>query len=231
MLFSCKKEQPLIASEFGFLNLINQTSYQKLLIKYNNVLLNEGRELQLANIKVPAGQGRLSILDDSGKPILDTLYNTAPNATNNWILFQPTAEVTPVVLENNGSEEPQPDKEHIKVKFANFAPKAFAKPVDVIFYWSDPNTFELVEGGRINKIGSNFPAEFAEVLYKDGTYNIVLQIVDSETQQPVLDDIYAILSDPTDNKRILTLYFVENEFGSIITGTSHKIIVKTLFAN
>ena len=232
LLFSsCKKELPVETKKFGILNLSNQTTFQNLSIEFNDVPLNKTDGLDFNLIKVPEGRGKLSFKDDDGNSFLDTLYNSEPNITRNWVLFQPSADLKPVVLENTGADVAQPDNDHIKIKFANFIPKAFTKPVDVIFYWSDPDTFELVEGGRLNHIGQSFQKDFSEILYKDkNTNNIVIMIVDSDTQQPLLDDIYAVF-EALNNKRILTCYFVEDQFGSTVTGTPYKILVKTLFAN
>ncbi|WP_069658897.1 hypothetical protein [Arcticibacter eurypsychrophilus] len=231
LLSACKKETAVEAVEFAFLNLDNRTNYtgNDLYMTYNSQALN-GISASFSNIKVPVGKGKLAITDSTGKSLLDTTYTFEANKTINWVLFQPTNDVTPVILENNGSTEPQPDAEHIKVKFANFAPNAFNRPFDVVFYWEDEN-FNFIEGGRIDNIPQNFPDEFTELVFKERTYWITFMLVDHETQQPLLDDIYLGYGS-VEEKRIITFYLTEpTEYGSPVTGTPHKVNIKALFEN
>jgi hypothetical protein len=233
LFLSCKKEPVAEAVKFSFLNVDNKTTYNTndLLMTYESRALNENNT-GFKNIKVPAGIGKLAIEDSTGKSLLDTSLNFIAGKTINWVLFQPSGEVKPVILEDNGSLEPQPDAEHIKVKFAHFVPKAFPRPIDIIFYWFDPNTFELIEGGRVDNVNQNFHISFNEVLFKESTSSsIVIMPVDHESQQPLLDDIYLSYS-TGQNQRILTLYLAEDaEYGSPVTGTPYKIKLDALFVN
>jgi hypothetical protein len=101
-----------------------------------------------------------------------------------------------------------------------------------VFYWFDPITFDPIEGGRIDNISQNFPDKFNEVLFKESTAaGMILMLVDHESQQPLLDDIYLGYS-TGQNQRILTLYISEDEqYGSPVTGTPFKIKLDALFVN
>lgn len=229
-LSACKKELAGDPVAFAVLNLDNKTGYsvESLFISYDNQSLIKSSN-PFSNIKIPAGKGKLSFKDSTGTPLLDTTFTFEANKTINWVLFQPSDDIKPVILENNGSSEPQPDAEHIKVKIANFIPKAFPKPFDIIFYWIDPDTFEFIEGGRIDNIAQNFPDKFNELDFRGPTDIFVMMLVDHQTQQPLLDDVYIdYISEK--RKRILTLFIAESDY-SPVTGTPYRISVKSLFEN
>jgi hypothetical protein len=121
MLFvSCKKETVGEALEFAFLNVDNKTAYNatKLYMTHNGRAL-ETSSAEFKNIKVPAGKGKLSITDSTGKLLLDTSFNFNAGKTINWVLFQPSNDVKPVILENNGSGEPQPVPISFQKRFPN----------------------------------------------------------------------------------------------------------------
>lgn len=227
---ACKKEPVNTAVDFALLNIDNITTYKAgaLAIRYNGQALKMSNST-FSNIKVPAGKGNLSFTDSTGNSIIDTTFTFVADKTINWVLFQPSNDVRPVILENNGASEAQPDAEHIKIKFANFAPKALPKPFDVIFYSIDPETFEFIEGGRIDNVPQNFPETFSELVYKGTTDVVLMMLVDHETQQPLLDDVYIdYLSEK--QKRILTLFVTESDY-SQVTGKPYRISVKSLFEN
>ncbi|GAA4914789.1 hypothetical protein [Mucilaginibacter defluvii] len=233
LVSACNKEAVNTAVDFALLNIDNITTYKPgaLAIRYNGQALKMSNST-FSNIKVPAGKGNLSFTDSTGNSIIDTTFTFVADKTINWVLFQPSNDVRPVVLENNSSSEAQPDAEHIKVKFANFAPKALTKPFDVIFYWIDPNTFEFIEGGKIENVSNSFPDQFTELIYKQTSESIIMMLVDHESKLPLLDDVYLALQDNSQQKRILTLFIFEpQEFGSPVTGTPYRVDVKTLFAN
>lgn len=229
LLLSCKKENPLEVEKYGLLNITNATTYadKDIFLTYNGIPY---KGITFADIKIPAGSGKLSITNTAG-PFLEASLNVEANTLQDLVLFQPNKDVPPAILENDLALVPRPDAEHIKIKLANFMYPAFPRPFDVIVSWLDPNTGDIIDGGRIDNIGKDFPDVFNELLFKEKTnegVGIIFMFVDHDTQQPLLDDVYTIFG-TTNNERILTLYITEEKDGAIVTGTPYKIAVRALF--
>lgn len=226
LISACEKEDYVTAEKFGFLNINNQTSHS-LVIAYNNNSLKEG---VIADIKIPAGKGLLSFKSTLNKSLLDTLLDVKENQKINLVLFQLSPDVKAVLLENNQAIEPAPEAGYIKIKLANFAPNAFPKPVDVIFYWTDPDTFEGVEGGKVENVTMNFKNKFDVVLFKENTYGVGIKIVDSETKNDLLVD--GFLTFEGDGKRVFTAYLSESKTnGAAVINSDYKVSMRALFSN
>ncbi|WP_146229813.1 hypothetical protein [Pedobacter nutrimenti] len=218
-------------TRFGFLNVNNQTTYKDLNISYNDVPKSPQGPTYNQNIKIPAGTGKLSFKDPAGKTVLETAFSIEADKTKELILFQPVADLKPVVLENNQKEEPKPQKGYLKIKAANFAIHAFKKSIDLILYYDDPLTGDRVEFANLKNVSPEFKDyqtfRYPGDLSADMQFSVM--IVDSQSQEPLLDWYTSVTA--TLNKSVYTMYIKENTEGAAVLGTPYFVTVESLFAD
>lgn len=232
VLFACKREPFVQPTVFGILNLNNQTVQQELLVSYNDVpLIRAATSSDYNNIKIPAGSGKLTLKDPSGALLYEGTLDIAANKIRNLLLFQPTPDVKPIILENTQDTEPKPADGFFKVKAANFAPNAFPAPVDMIFYWEDPDTQTLVATDTLENVTAGFKEYTVLKKLNSGTYTGKMRIMDPVTKK-LLTTRYIGDDIGQQGKSVYTIYISESKTsGTAVVGSTYKISVKTLFAD
>lgn len=241
-LFACKKEIALTAQRFGKINLGNQTLVKPLILDYNGDTISIGMEVT-KNIKVPAGKGKLSFKDDKGNVLTDTTITIEENSIKNLVLFQPSLDAKPALIENNQENEPKPEEGFMKIKIANLAPKCLPKKVDVILKMMDNNLGDFTELGTIENVSSSFGGYLSYRTFTPVTGDgyLLFYIVDSATKEPLHEGFAGVVDINDYNKgtfyNIITLYINElatEASGANMTGTDGKpylVQVNALFMN
>lgn len=232
LLFACKK-QAVETTEFGLLNLSNQTTYpsEEISMTYNNTpLMTQQAASKFNNIKIPVGQGKIAFKDKTGQVFLDTVYAAKANKSSSWILFQPVSSIKPIILENNQADEAKPVAGFIKVKVANFAPHIFADEVDLAFYFNNPTTNKLVPADTLEKVSTKFGAYIDVNRFTAANKTGAIFILDSKTKQRLTSRSMPFSA--TGDLSIFTIYLVEDAVNGIaVNNSTYKIAIKTLFQN
>lgn len=241
-LLACKKEIALTAQRFGKINLGNQTLIKPLIIDFNGDTISIETDL-IKNIKVPIGKGTLSFKDNKGHVLADTVITIEENRIKNLVLFQPSSEAKPALIENNQENEPKPEEDFMKIKIANLAPKCLPKNVDIIIKMFDNNLGDFADLDTIENVSANFGGYINYKTFNPVTGDgyLIFYIIDSTTKQPLHEGFAGVvyIYDPTTEAffNIITLYINEqpNETSDAnMTGTDGKpyqVQVNALFMN
>ncbi|MNK12614.1 hypothetical protein D3C87_306830 [compost metagenome] len=243
MLFSCKKEIAIESQKFGKINLNNQTTnLSPLALSFEGGTLSAAEGIT-KNIKLPAGQGKLSIKDNKGNLLIDTLIDITENSLRNLVLFKPSEDSKAIFLENNQEQEPKPNAGFAKIKIANLAPHCFPGNVDLLMRMYDFNYGDLVDMDIITQITPKFGDygiyKTFDTSMSDG--NIICYIIDPITKEPLHSSYAGIIdiNDPNTGKfyNVFTFYITEqlaDASSANMTGTDGKLYLvetKALFLN
>ncbi|MEJ2903549.1 hypothetical protein [Pedobacter panaciterrae] len=241
-LLACKKEIALTAQRFGKINFGNQTLVNPLIIDYNGTTISVGLDLT-KNIKVPIGKGKLSFKDDKGKVLTDTIITVEENGIKNLVLFQPSSEAKPALVENTQENEPKPEEGFMKIKIANLAQKCLPKNVDIIIKMFDNNLGDFADLDTIENVSSNFGGytNYKTFTPVTGDGYLIFYIIDSTTKQPLHEGFAGVVDINDYNNgifyNIITLYINEQTVeasGANMVGTDGKpyqVQVNALFMN
>lgn len=242
-IVSCKKEtvvNDFIA--FGELKIDNATIYGSLHVQLagNEKLLGMSE-----NIKLIPGPNQLKIWGASSDPkekpvpIFDSLLQVESNQLYRFLLFQPSLELKPVVVQNNQAAEPKPAAGFMKVKVANYASHCFNGPVDLLIRMVDNRTEEFADLDTVKQVPTAFGGyslcKGIDQTISDGY--TAYQVFDPVTHESLYDDIIFGVNFMNNTTKklytVATLYIIEKENSrGIITGTDGKkyfIEVKALF--